>query len=98
MNQIVAMLFPSFIALKVFSYLSQKKLKISDYITYYFIFNVMINLFAYAITIYFFNDSEIIFTNAYTVKYLILSVLASVILPLTLVMVSKRLSIKIISK
>lgn len=98
MNQIFAMLFPSFIALKIFSYLNQNKLKTSDLVIFYFIFNVITNLILYIITIYIFNDDIIIFTDIYTIKYLILSIILSVLSPIMMSMLLKRLNIKIQTK
>ena len=89
------MFFPIFIALKIFNHLNQNKLKLSDLIIFYFIFNSIINLILYAINVYIFSNDVIAFTSTFTVKYLLLSIVLSTIIPIPIHILFKKFSIKI---
>jgi len=98
MNQFIGMFLPSFIALRAYIYFSQKKLTTSNLIIDYFIFNTVINMIAYAITIYVFGNAIVYFTDIYTLKYLALAVVLAVFLAFTLSMLSCSLKIRIKDK
>lgn len=93
-NQIIAMFFPSFIALGVFNHLKQDQLKTKDLVIYYFIFVTIINLIAYWFTLYIFNDT-VVFGDSYTIKYLFLSSVFAVVVPAIADLLHKSVSIKI---
>lgn len=95
MNQIIAIFLPSFIALKIFDHLSRNSLKTKDLIIYYFILNTIINLVMYSITIYAFSNPEIIFSDAFTIKYLAVSIVLSIIVPISLFSISKSIDIRV---
>lgn len=93
-NQIIAMFFPSFIALGVFNYLKRGQLKIRDLVIYYFIFVTIINLVTYSASLYIFNDG-VVFDTGYTIKYLFLSSVIAAVAPAIADLLNKTVSIKI---
>ena len=52
MNEIIAVLLPSFLALKIFTHINKEKMKIVDLVIYYFIFVFLINLVVHVISVY----------------------------------------------
>lgn len=95
MNQIIAMFFPTFIALKIYEHLNQNKLKTKDIIIYYFILNTVINLTMYSITIYAFSNPTVIFSDSFTIKYIAVAIVLAAIMPILLFAIQKSIDIKI---
>lgn len=81
-NQLIATLLPSIIALKMYSKLDKTEEKISKHIERYLLYVLFINIIVYAITIYLFKTSDIVFTYVFTVKYVCLSIIISIIVPI----------------
>ena len=81
MNQLIGLLLPSLISLERYKRIDgesrNKKIIIVRYLRSV-LFN---NLIAYVITIYFFRKPEFVFTNQFTVKYLILAMVIAYIFP-----------------
>lgn len=82
MNQIIAILLPSIIALKMNGRLYKNEESLPKKIERYLTYVLFINLIAFIITIYIFKQENIVFTYVFTVKYTILSLVISVIFPI----------------
>ena len=98
MNEIIAVLLPSFLALKIFTHINKEKMKIVDLVIYYFIFVFLINLVVHVISVYIMGKESARFNDEYTVNYLLISAVAAVVIPFLASLVSKRISINISSK
>ena len=94
-NQIIALFLPSFIALKILDHLCRNLLRAKDLIIYYFILNIFINLSLYIITIYVFANPIIAFDDQFTIKYLTVAIVLSIVYPILLKTISKSITIRV---
>ena len=97
MNEILATLLPSFLALKIFAHISKEKMRIIDLVIYYFIFVFLINLVVHVISVYIMGKDSARFNDEYTVTYLLIAAVAAIVIPFIASLVSKRITIKISS-
>lgn len=82
MNQLIATLLPSILALKMYNKIDKTEEKLQKRIERYLLYILFINLIAYVITIYLFKNPDIIFTYTFTVKYILLSIIIAIIIPI----------------
>ena len=82
MNQFISLLLPSIIGLKQCDKYYGKYQNIKNIIERYFICVLFVNMFSYLIVIYIFKQPDFIFTNQFTLKYLLLSTVISYLLPI----------------
>lgn len=95
MNQILSIFLPAVFALYVYQRINKKELNNKEAIVHYFIFVLLINIVSYLVTIYIFKRPEFIFTNVFTVKYLMLSSLLGVIFSFLISFIEKNFEISI---
>ena len=81
MNQLIGLLLPSIIALKMHNKLEEKEENLKKQIERYLIYVMIVNTISYIITIYIFKQPNIVFTYLFTVKYVILALVVSIIIP-----------------
>jgi len=81
-NNLFAVLFPSLIAVKQCNKLYGEIHGIRNVVERYLTCILFINLISYVIIIYLFKQPYFIFTNQFTLKYLILSIVIAYILPI----------------
>ena len=82
MNQLIGLLLPGIISLKMNDRFLGKTENLRERIEMYFCYVLFINLFSYIVTVYKFKTPLFIFTNQFTIKYIILSLVFAVIIPL----------------
>ena len=95
MIELIAFLFPSFIAVQLYNHLHKNRLLTRDLVAYYFIFATLITLAAYVTAVYVFNEPKIIFTDIFAIKYMIVSVVFALLFPVALFAASKGLNISV---
>ena len=81
-NSIIALFFPSIIAYTQCNKLFGELNDIQKIIKRYMLCVLYINMIVYAITIYIFKQPWFIFTNQFTLKYVLLSIFISYITPI----------------
>jgi len=79
MNQIIAMLLPSVIGLKMYNKINKREEIVRKQVERYLIYVLFVNLILYLVIIFIFNQSEIVFTAMFTVKYIILSLVVAIV-------------------
>lgn len=77
-NQIICLFIPSIIALYI-----NEQTDLYKGIKYYFMHVMLVNLFSYIITVYIFQQPYIEFTYMFTIKYLILSIMITLLMAQT---------------
>lgn len=82
MNQLIGLLLPGIISLKMNDRFLGKTENLRERIEMYFCYVLFINLFSYIVTVYIFKTPLFIFTNQFTIKYIILSLVFAIIIPL----------------
>ena len=95
MNQLMALLLPSIIGLKQCDKYYGKAKDTKSIIERYLICVLFINIFSYAITIYIFKLPFFIFTNQFTLKYIVLSIVFAYILPIIHKVIADNININI---
>lgn len=82
MNQLIGLLLPSIVSLQTYDkiYGEEKRLRVR--IERYLKSVLFVNLLAYIITICLFRKPNFIFTNQFTIKYLILAITIAIVFPL----------------
>lgn len=81
MNQIFAMIVPSIVSIKLYEKLDGKLEKNYNLVERFLKSVLMINLINYIILVYIVNQKEFIFTNQFTIKYILLSIVIGIIYP-----------------
>ena len=82
MNQLISIFLPSILGLKQCNKTFGEAQSISKLIERYMVLVLAINIILYALVIYIFKQPNFIFTNQFTLKYLVLSSVLSYILPI----------------
>lgn len=95
MNQLIGLLLPSVIGVKTYDKLYGTETSKRKIIERYLKCVLFINLISYIVTIYIFKKPEFTFTNQFTVKYIILSVVIAVIFPIVELFIHENLDIEI---
>ncbi|MBP3463604.1 MAG: hypothetical protein J6K45_03895 [Clostridia bacterium] len=80
-NQILAIFFPAIVAIKMHEKLDGKTEKNIQVCQRYFKAVLVINVIEYCILIYGIKQTEFIFTNQFTLKYMVLSIVIAIIYP-----------------
>lgn len=78
-NQLMALLLPGIIYLKAYEKFSKKETKGEESIRKYLTGTMIINMSIYFIVIYILKTPLFIFTNQFTLKYMVLSIMVAVI-------------------
>ncbi len=98
LNQIIGIFIPSIIGnRKYISIFGNTDNKI-NYVERYLIIALFTNMIAYAISIWVFNEPGFEFTNQFTVKYVILSVIISYMLPVIYEFIKSNFNLNIVVK
>ncbi len=85
MIEFICMMLPSFISIYILTNIinkKNKKYKVINLICYYAVYCLINNLFMHIIIKYFFGYEEYVFTTSFAIKYILLSSIIAVILPL----------------
>ena len=82
MNELMALLLPSIISLKMQRKISKTEETIKKQVERYLIYALIINLIIYIVAIYLFKNQEIVFTTVFTIKYIIMAIVVAFILPI----------------
>ncbi len=82
MNQLIALLLPSIVSLKVYDKIYGEERNLSKRTEKYLRSVLFVNLFSYIITIYIFRVQYFVFNNPFTTKYIILAVAIAIIFPI----------------
>ncbi len=82
MNQLIALLLPSIVSLKVYDRIYGEERSVSKRVEKYLKSVLFVNLFSYIITIYIFRVQYFIFDNPFTTKYIILAIAMAIIFPI----------------
>lgn len=82
MNELIALLLPSLICVKQLEKIYGEEQKLKRIIERYLKSVLFVNLVSYLIVIFVFKQTEFIFTNQFTVIYIILSIVIAYILPI----------------
>lgn len=81
-NQLMCILLPSLISLKTYDKIFGEEKNIRKRIEIYLKYVLFVNLISYAITAYIFKVVEFVYTSRFIVKYLVLSIIVGVLLPI----------------
>lgn len=95
MNQLIGLLLPSIVSLKVYDRIYGEEKRISKRVEKYLKSVLFVNLLSYIITIYIFRIQNFIFTNQFTTKYLILAIAISILFPIIEKIVTDNIKIGI---
>lgn len=95
MNQLIGLLLPSIVSLKVYDKIYGEEKGISKRVERYLKSVLFVNLLSYIITIYIFRVPNFIFTNQFTTKYLILAIAISILFPIIEKIVTDNIKIGI---
>ena len=82
MNQLIALLLPSIVSLKVYDRIYGEEKIVIKRIEKYLKSVLFVNLFSYIITIYIFRVQYFVFDNPFTKKYIILAIAMAIIFPI----------------
>ncbi|MBP3707018.1 MAG: hypothetical protein J6J36_00170 [Clostridia bacterium] len=89
-NQIICLFIPSIIALYI-----NEQTELYKGIRYYLMHVMLVNLFSYIITVYIFEQPYIEFTYMFTIKYLILSIMITLLMAQTEKQYIKYLNVEV---
>ena len=95
MNQLIGLLLPSLICVKQLEKIYGEEQKLKKIIERYLKSLLFVNLIAYIIVICIFRKTDFIFTNQFTVKYIVLSIAIAYIIPLFQKIIKDNFSIEI---
>lgn len=94
-NQLMALLLPSVITIKVYEMLEGEENRVQKIIKKYMKALLITNLLSYLIVIYIVRTKEFIFTNQFTVKYMILSIVIAIVYPIIEKIIRTNIGIEI---
>lgn len=92
-NQLMALLLPSILALKMHSKLSKTEEALIKHVERYLLYTLFINLIVYICAIYLFRNQELVFTNIFTIKYILLAIVIAIIVPIIEQIVKENIDI-----
>ncbi|MGO3702163.1 MAG: hypothetical protein ACTJG2_03190 [Candidatus Saccharimonadales bacterium] len=95
MLEIIALLAPSLVALKFYNHLHYNTLPARTLVMTYGLFVILINLCLYAATIYLAGHDAIVFDERYFIKYLLLSLGLSIVIPFVVNLAEATVSVKV---
>lgn len=100
MIEIISILVPAFLAVGIYERIEKKELKTKQFIFYYVSFLIVMLLLNEVILTYLFHNGEYMlsmnaFTNAFTVKYLVLSMIEMFVIPYLYVLMKKNIEIRL---
>ena len=95
MNQFIALFLPAVLATCTYEKLMKKEIKIRNWITKYLIFVLFINIINYIVSIYIFKKPFFIFTNLFTLKYLLLAIVIGIALSYIVCLIEKNMDISL---
>ncbi len=81
-NQIIGMLLPGFLGLKVYDNIDGEEKSILKRIERYFLLVLFTNLITFSFMVFVRNVKGFEFTNQFTIKYILLSLVIAFILPI----------------
>ncbi len=95
MNQFLGILLPAVFGMHVYEKITKKEIKFKEWIKKYLIFILFVNIVNYTIVIYIAKQEGFIFTNQFTLKYLILGIFVSIIISFIIAFVEKNMEVNI---
>lgn len=93
MNQLMALLLPSIIALKMQRKVSKIEETVKKQVERYLTYVLIINLIIYIVAIYLFRNQELVFTTIFTIKYMVLAIVVAIVLPIIEQVICENLDI-----
>lgn len=93
--EFLAIFMPALVAVGVFDYLNKRSVSRRSILTYFGLFAILINLCAFLVTLFIFDFPEVDLTGKSLARYLILTLILSVILPFVVNLVKSIISIEI---
>jgi len=96
--KLICLLLPAVFSIYVYELISGKKLNIKEFIVYYSIFNVIINLTIWIIAYYLFKNIHLIFSVSFCIKYVSLAIILSFIYSIIVIAFEKNVRIKLYVK
>lgn len=96
MNQMISILLPSIIGLRLYDRINKTEEKTGKRIERYLTYVLFVNLITYIVTIYLFKYPNINFTYKFTTKYIVLALVVSVIVSVLETIIKKNLDIGVI--
>lgn len=94
-NQIMALLLPSIISLKIYEKLEGEEKNKQKFVIKYLISLLIVNALAYAITIYVAKQPHFTFTNQFTVKYILLASIIATLYPIIQKIIKTNIGIEV---
>ncbi len=95
MNQLIGLLLPGIISLKMHDKIFGEVKNLRDRIELYFSYVLFINLLSYIIVVYIFKIPLFIFTNQFTIKYIVLALVFAVVIPLVKKIIKYNIEIRV---
>lgn|SRR5574344_1431301 len=95
MFEFICLFFPAFLSIFSYESISDKKLDLKRGIMFYSLFNILINVTIWIILYLIFNRTEALFTLSFSIKYLLLSSILSIIMPIIIVVFENDFSLRI---
>lgn len=95
MNELLSLFLPAVFAVYLYQKINKKELSNKNTIIYYLIFVLLINIASYLISIYVFKRPDFIFTNVFTFKYLILSLVIGIFFSFVISFIEKNFEITV---
>lgn len=81
-NQLMALLLPSIVAIKVYEMIEGEENRGQKIIKKYMKALLVVNLISYAIVIFVIGTKDFTFTNQFTIKYMVLSIIVAIVYPI----------------
>ena len=94
-NQLMALLLPGVVTLKMYEKLEGEENRVQKLIKKYLKAILVINIFMYLIVIYIMKIPQFIFTNQFTVKYILLDIVVGTTYPLIEKLIRSNIGIEV---
>ena len=94
-NQLIALLLPGVVTLKMYEKLEGEENRVQKLIKKYLKAILVINIFMYLIVIYIMKIPQFIFTNQFTVKYILLAIVVGTTYPLIEKLIRSNIGIEV---
>lgn len=91
----ICLFFPAIVGVLHYESITNKKMNYKEFVMYYALYNIIINLANWIIIYFIFNNNQIIFSLIFCIKYLLLSMVFSIVFPILIIFFEKNVRIKI---
>lgn len=93
LNQILCMFLPAMLALYIYTRIINIEKSNKELVYKFFLFQFLIILFSYIIIVFIFKHSTFVFTEQFTIKYMLLSVFFIISLPIIVLIIEENVKI-----